>query len=378
MTDADEQSRLNLRLLQDGYFFDRETWVDGMAKYFVILTNLTAKNAHIVTNEMVAPSGADALAQRSRSIGFFRLTYGEHYSEHCPGDAVGSTRGRRRSAIVIGILLKRVTTMDLGLKEKVVLVTGGSKGIGFACARAFALEGAKVAIVSRDPANLARAYEQLKAEGLHVHRTRADLHEPHSAADIVEEVSTALGPIDVLVNSAGAARRYDPEALDADAFRATMEAKYFPYIYPQQEVLRRMAERAKAGDGGDPGTVVNIIGMGGKVASDIHIAGGAANAALMLATVGLAHYYARFGIRINAINPGATLTERVEEAAKLEAAQQGVETAEALARSEAKVPLGRYAKPEEIADVALFLASRRASYVTGAIVPMDGGSTPLI
>ena len=84
--------------------------------------------------------------------------------------------------------------MDLGLNDKVVLITGGSKGIGFACARAFALEGAKVAIVSRDPANLARAYEQLKQEGLHVHRTRADLHEPHSAADIVEEVSTARRP----------------------------------------------------------------------------------------------------------------------------------------------------------------------------------------
>jgi NAD(P)-dependent dehydrogenase (short-subunit alcohol dehydrogenase family) len=268
--------------------------------------------------------------------------------------------------------------MDLGLKNKVVLVTGGSKGIGLACARAFAAEGAKVAIVSRDPANLARAREQLASEGLHVHLTRADLHEAHSAADIVEEVTTAVGPIDVLINSAGAARRYDPETLDAAAFRATMEAKYFPYIYPQQEVLRRMAERMKAGEGAEPGTIVNIIGMGGKVASDIHIAGGAANAALMLATVGLAHYYARYGIRINAINPGSTLTERVEEALKLDASQQGVDTAEALARGEAKVPLGRFAKPGEIADVALFLASRRASYVTGAIVPMDGGSTPLI
>ncbi|MDE1184424.1 SDR family oxidoreductase [Paraburkholderia sp.] len=266
--------------------------------------------------------------------------------------------------------------MDLGLNSKVVLITGGSKGIGLACARAFAKEGAKVAIVSRDPANLARAREQLKGEGLNVHLTRADLHEPHSAADIVEEVTTAVGPIDVLINSAGAARRYDPESLDADAFRATMEAKYFPYIYPQQEVLRRMAERAKAG--GEPGTIVNIIGMGGKIASDIHIAGGAANAALMLATVGLAHYYARYGIRINAINPGSTLTERVEEALKLEASQHGIGTDEALARGQAKVPLGRFAKPEEIADVALFLASRRASYVTGAIVPMDGGSAPLI
>ena len=268
--------------------------------------------------------------------------------------------------------------MDLGLSKKVVLVTGGSKGIGLACARAFAKEGARVAIVSRDPANLARAREQLASVGLHVHLTRADLHEAHSAADVVEEVSTAVGPIDILINSAGAARRYDPETLDADAFKATMEAKYFPYIYPQQEVLRRMVQRIKSGESMEPGTIVNIIGMGGKFASDIHIAGGAANAALMLATVGLAHYHARYGIRINAINPGATLTERLQEAVQLEAQREGVDAIQALASGEAKVPLGRYAKPEEIADVALFLASRRASYVTGALIPMDGASTPLI
>jgi NAD(P)-dependent dehydrogenase (short-subunit alcohol dehydrogenase family) len=268
--------------------------------------------------------------------------------------------------------------MDLGLSKKVVLVTGGSKGIGLACARAFAKEGARVAIVSRDPANLARAREQLAGEGLHVHLTRADLHEAHSAADVVEEVSTAVGPIDILINSSGAARRYDPEALDADAFKATMEAKYFPYIYPQQEVLRRMVQRIKAGETTEPGAIVNVIGMGGKYASDIHIAGGAANAALMLATVGLAHYHARYGIRINAINPGSTLTERLQEAVQLEAQRQGIDATQALASGEAKVPLGRYAKPEEIADVALFLASQRASYVTGAIIPMDGASTPII
>ena len=83
---------------------------------------------------------------------------------------------------------------------------------------------------------------------------------------------------------------------------------------------------SKADPKSDPGTVVNIIGMGGKIASDIHIAGGAANAALMLATVGLAHYYAKLGIRINAINPGATLTERVEESLALEAQRQGIDT----------------------------------------------------
>jgi NAD(P)-dependent dehydrogenase (short-subunit alcohol dehydrogenase family) len=94
--------------------------------------------------------------------------------------------------------------------------------------------------------------------------------------------------------------------------------------------------------------------------------------------VGLAHYHARYGIRINAINPGATLTERLQEAVQLEAQRTGVGAQEALASGESKVPLGRYAKPEEIADVALFLASRRASYVTGALIPMDGASTPLI
>jgi len=119
-----------------------------------------------------------------------------------------------------------------------------------------------------------------------VHLARADLHEAHSAQDIVEEASSALGPIDILINSAGAAKRYDPDLLDAAAFKAAMDAKYFSYIYPQQVVLKQMAERARANPDAQPGAIVNIIGMGGKIASDIHIAGGAANAALMLATVG--------------------------------------------------------------------------------------------
>lgn len=268
--------------------------------------------------------------------------------------------------------------MELGLAGKVVLITGGSKGIGFACARAFAAEGARVAIVSRDASNLARAREILSGEGFHIHLARADLHEAHCVQDVVDEASEALGPIDILVNSAGAAKRYDPDLLDADAYKAAMDAKYFPCIYPQQAVLKQMAARRKSHPDAEPGVVVNIIGMGGKIASDIHIAGGAANAALMLANVGLAHHYAKYGIRINAINPGATLTERVEESLALEAKRQNITRDEALALSQAKVPLGRYAKPEEIADVALFLASKRASYISGAIIPMDGVGAPLI
>jgi NAD(P)-dependent dehydrogenase (short-subunit alcohol dehydrogenase family) len=268
--------------------------------------------------------------------------------------------------------------MDLELNRSIVLVTGASKGIGLACAQAFAREGARVAIVSRDPANLARAQAQFAHEGLAVDCYSGDMSDEHQAEGVVAAVTDALGPIDILVNSAGAARRYEAEALDAQAFRDTMSAKYFPYVFVQQAVLKRMVERRRTDPEARPGAIVNIVGMGGKVASDFHIAGGAANAALMLATVGFAHYYARYGIRVNAINPGSTLTTRVDEALALEAARQGIDKAEALARGQAGVPLGRYAQPEEIADVALFLASVRASYVSGAIVPMDGVAAPVI
>jgi NAD(P)-dependent dehydrogenase (short-subunit alcohol dehydrogenase family) len=274
--------------------------------------------------------------------------------------------------------------VDLDLGQKRVLVTGGSKGIGFACARAFLMEGAKVAIVSRDAGNLDRAKAALAREGLTVETFSANLSDADDAERVVDAVTAALGSIDVLVNSAGAAKRYNPEQLNPVAWRAAMDAKYFPYIHTQDAVLKRMVERQSKNENGAAasraavGIIINIIGIGGKVPYDHHIAGGAANAALMLATVGLAHYYAPLGIRINAINPGSTMTERVDEVLDLEASRAGIDKAEALARSQAKIPLGRYAEPEEIADVALFLASPRASYITGALIPMDGGQQPLI
>ncbi len=188
---------------------------------------------------------------------------------------------------------------------------------------------------------------------------------------MVREVMGKLGDIDILVNSAGAAKRYLPDDLDAAAWHAAMDAKYFTYIHTMDAVLPGMASRSL-------GNVVNVIGMGGKVASPIHLPGGAANSALMLATVGLSQVYAPKGIRINAVNPGATLTDRVKEALRLEASARKITEDEVLATAQARVPLRRFASADEIANVVLFLASERASYVTGAIIPMDGGSTPVI
>jgi len=261
--------------------------------------------------------------------------------------------------------------MKLGLDGRIALVTGGSKGIGYACARLLAQEGARVAIVSRAARNLETAKQKLADEGLSVATFAADLRDADDAARMVIAVDAQLGPIDVLVNSAGAAKRYAPEALNPAAWHDAMSAKYFTTIHVVDPVIKQMAARGR-------GVIVNIIGQGGKVAGIHHIAGGAANAALMLATAGLSTAYAKHGVRVVAINPGATLTDRVQESLALEAAQQGVTVDEAKKRGEARIPMGRYANPEDIARMAAFLASDQASYVTGAIVPMDGGSNPVI
>jgi NAD(P)-dependent dehydrogenase (short-subunit alcohol dehydrogenase family) len=261
--------------------------------------------------------------------------------------------------------------MDLGLRDKVVLVTGGSKGIGLACARSFAAEGARVAIVSRDATNLAAAAQRLRGEGIDVLTVAADLADPAHAAQMVRTVESALGPVDVLVNSAGAARRTPPAELTAAHWHAAMDAKYYTYVHAIDAVLPGMAQRQS-------GAIVNVIGMGGKVASPIHLPGGAANAALMLATAGLGNAFAAQGVRVNAVNPGLTATDRLHEGFAAEARATGRSAEELLAQRQRALPMGRIAEPREIADVVVFLASARASYVNGAIVSMDGGAVAAV
>jgi NAD(P)-dependent dehydrogenase (short-subunit alcohol dehydrogenase family) len=256
--------------------------------------------------------------------------------------------------------------MKLGLEGKVIFITGGSKGIGLACARAFAAEGARVSIASRSEENLEAARQILAREGCEVITARADFSIPEDAQAATAQVEKLLGPIDVLVKSAGAAKRRPWEKLDSEAWHQGMDSKYFTYVHAMDAVRAGMIERKS-------GSIVNIIGLGGKAASTMHLSGGAANAALMLVTAGWANALGKYGIRVNAVNPGNTLTERLQEALRLDAQKQGITEAEALKRNEDRVPLGRLAKPEEVAAVVLFLASEQASYVTGAIIPMDGG-----
>jgi len=265
--------------------------------------------------------------------------------------------------------------MDLQLQDRHVLITGGSKGIGLACALGFLREGARVSLVSRDLQNLEQGRKTLveafaEAES-RVSVQAADLKDPAGAVAALDAAEQAFGPVDVLVNSAGAARRTPPDELNAAAWHDAMDAKYFTYIHMIDPVVKRMGQRGS-------GAIVNVIGQGGKVASPVHMAGGAANAALMLVSAGMASAYAAKGVRVNAVNPGLTLTERLQEGLKADAKLQGIGSEEALQRAKARLPLGRIAAPEEIANAVVFLASPKASYITGAIVAMDGAVTPMI
>ncbi|MES2531458.1 MAG: SDR family oxidoreductase [Pseudomonadota bacterium] len=265
--------------------------------------------------------------------------------------------------------------MDLQLNDLHVMITGGSKGIGLACALGFLKEGARVSLVSRAGANLQDAERALLAADAsaagRISLHEADLKQPAAAEAALDAAEQAFGPVDVLVNSAGAARRTPPDELDAAAWHDAMDAKYFTYIHMIDPVVKRMGRRGR-------GAIVNVVGAGGKVASPIHMPGGAANAALMLVSAGMAAAYGPKGVRVNAVNPGLTLTERLQEGMAADARLQGIAAADALAHATARLPLRRIAEPEEIANAVLFLASPKASYITGAILAMDGAVVPMI
>jgi 3-oxoacyl-[acyl-carrier protein] reductase len=258
--------------------------------------------------------------------------------------------------------------MDLGLAGRVAIVTGGSKGIGRACAAALAAEGCPVALCARGAEALERTAEELRAKGAETLTVAADLAQPDAAERVVETVARRFGRVDILVNNAGAIRGGSFLDTPADEWANDWRLKILGYTRMAQAVLPRMRARRW-------GRIVNIIGAAARNPTPDYMAGGIANAGLINFTRALADLGAPDQILVTAVSPGATATERWDGLVAQRARAQGKSPEELRRELEGAQPLGRIGRPEDVADLVVFLASERASFLTGVSITVDGGAS---
>ena len=252
--------------------------------------------------------------------------------------------------------------MDLQLSGKHVLVTGGSKGIGFAIADLFATEGARVTIVGRDEARLAEAKAKLSKHGTDVTIHAADLADAAVRKALVE----SAGTVDILVNAAGAIPGGDLFALPIETWQEAWQLKVFGYI----DLTRLYLERMKAEGSG--GTIVNIIGDLGRSPRFDYVCGSSANAALIAFTEAVGGRSTDWNVRVFGVNPSGTRTERVLAVARGRAESRFGDP-ERWQEVLSGLPFDRLAEPSEIASVVVMLASPLAGYLSGTVVDVDAG-----
>jgi 3-oxoacyl-[acyl-carrier protein] reductase len=257
--------------------------------------------------------------------------------------------------------------MELGLKGKVVLVTGASRGIGRAIALAFAGEGCRLALASRTADALAAVAEEVEALGAEARHWVTDVTDPTQVETLVQRVCREWGRIDILVNNAGGALAKPFEAVADEEWEWVINLNLRSTIRLSRAVLPRMKEQ-----GG--GQIINISALSGRVPRLGQIASNAVKAALINFTESLAAEVARHGIRVNAVCPAAVLTDRWQERVACYGKEHGLPFEQAMTELAGKIiPLGRFGRPEEVASAVVFLASEVAGFITGTSIFVDGG-----
>jgi 3-oxoacyl-[acyl-carrier protein] reductase len=260
--------------------------------------------------------------------------------------------------------------MDLGLRDRVCLVTGSTTGIGLATARLLAAEGAVVALCGRDPGRVEAARRDAGARLGVV----CDLAEADGPAALVAEVERELGPVGVLVNNVGEAYQAGFDELSDDQWERLWQVNVMSFVRTIRAVLPGMRAARE-------GVIVNVSSSAGKRPSVGMPNYSVTKAAVLSLSRLVADLYASEGIRCNAVTPGPTATEAWLGAGGLadqQAARTGKTREEVLAAVGAARPLGRLAVPDEIAAVIGFLCSPRSAYVTGAAWSADGGTVAII
>jgi 3-oxoacyl-[acyl-carrier protein] reductase len=264
--------------------------------------------------------------------------------------------------------------MDLGVAGRGCIVTGASRGIGLATARALAREGARVLLVARREDALAEAARSCAADGGEAAALALDVTEPDAGERALAAGEEHFGSVDVLVNNAGTSSVRSLDELTDDDWRSQWELNVMASLRMMRAAAPRMAERGW-------GRIVNVASSSGKRPSSSNAAYSVAKAAQLSLSRAFAESYAGRGVLINAVAPGPVSSPLWTEPggmADQAAERKGTTREEALAASAEKVPLGRFGTEDEIAAVIAFLCSERASDVAGAAWSVDGGSVPTI
>jgi NAD(P)-dependent dehydrogenase (short-subunit alcohol dehydrogenase family) len=252
--------------------------------------------------------------------------------------------------------------MELNLTDKVVIVTGASRGIGNAIAQTLSAEGMKLTLVARSPLDEFAA--SLPTECLPL---SLDMRHPDSALQVVDATIKKFGALDLLVNNAGAAKRGDFLMLADEEWADGYSLKFFGAMRLCRVAWPHLVKSS--------GNIINIIGVGGRTGSADFAIGGSVNAALMNLTKVLADRGIKDGVRVNAINPGSIVTERLQTRIKSFASEKNLTHEEATAQLVKASDIARFGEPHEIANAVAFLASSQAAYIQGAILDVDGGAT---
>lgn len=258
--------------------------------------------------------------------------------------------------------------MDLNLKGKVVLISGGSKGIGRQTALTMLKEGAKVSLIARNQETLEQAKSELEqeVEGAEVLVTSADLQTEEGANKAVESTVSHYEKVDILINCAGAAPGGLLLELSEEDWDFAMGLKFRGYIRMTKATVPQFLKQQH-------GVIVNVVGNDGVKPSWWELTGTAVNAADLAVMSALADQYGNDNIRINCINPGPVDTGRWETLVEAYARDMEISVEEANEAADKSMPFGRIATPQEVANVVTFLASDSASFVHNSVINIDGG-----